>query len=386
MTDGRKLRVVMISPNFHPYIGGAERQALELSKALQNLGVETTVLTRRRQGLASQESIEGIAVKRLWARGRGPSGSLSFMISIFQWLYGRSSEWDVAHVHLAGSHALPAALAGKFLMRPIFVKVGGGRGIGEIAVSSRTVLGRLKLKGLQWLKPRFVAVTKDLALELQEYGLGSDAQVIPNGVDTERFRPPAPSETKKLLRDKIGWPPGPGPFFIYAGRLAPEKRLTDFMEAFAQVLAETGAQAGIILTGEGSEEPGLRALAVKYGLLDKNVFFRGNEQDLDRIYLLADVFILPSESEGLSNALLEAMSCGLPVLASRVGGTAEAVQDGVSGFLFKPGDKNEMKLAIKRLLESPERIKAMGRHARETVEAEYDLRRIAERYLNLYRS
>lgn len=205
MTENRALRVVMISPNFPPYVGGAERQALELSKALQALGVGVTVLTGRRQGLAAEEVVEGIEVNRLWAPGPGTIGSLGFVISTFSWLWAHSFEWDVAHVHLAGSHTLPAALACKFLMRPVFVKVGGTNGIGEIAVSSKTVLGRLKLAALKWLKPRFIAVTKDLTAELREYGLDTNTPLIPNGVDVQRFQPVS-AQQKQELRKSWGWP------------------------------------------------------------------------------------------------------------------------------------------------------------------------------------
>jgi len=376
----------MISPNFHPYVGGAERQALELSKTLQTLGVQVTVLTRHRKGLAHEESVEGVPVKRLWAPRGALSGSLGFMISVFAWLWAHEFAWDVVHVHLAGSHTLPAALAGKLLMRPVFVKIGGGRGIGEIALSSKTVSGRLKLKALGWFKPRITAVTPSLVEELEEYGLDLPVIVVPNGVDTLRFKPPAPGETKKSLRQEVlSWPQGLS--FVYVGRLAPEKRLAGFIKAFAQALSETNAQAHFLVTGEGIEGPALRSLADKLGLLNKSVYFRGNVTELEKeVYLLADIFVLPSQSEGLSNALLEAMSCGLAILASRVGGTQDAVQDGVSGILFGPGDEDGMKRGIKRFLESPGDAQAMGLRARETALERFDLRQVAQQYLNLYRS
>lgn len=375
------MKVVMVSPNFHPYVGGAERQALELSKALHSQGIDVSVLTRSRPGLPKSQTLDGVRIYRLFAPGGYPS--IGFMAAVFGWLWSHSSEWDVVHAHLAGSHALPAALMAKLLRRPAFVKIGGGRGIGEVAVSTRSVRGRLKWRTLRWLRPRLVAVTADLADELAEHDVDLPVSIIPNGVDTERFKP-APQEIKESLRQQsLDWPRGLS--FIYAGRLAPEKRLGDFIGAFAEALKRTSVSAHFILAGEGPEEPGLRETAEKAGLLEKGVHFRGAVDELEqKIYPMADVFVLPSESEGLSNALLEAMSCGLAVIASRVGGTVQVVEDGQSGILFKSGDREEMTRSIERLLRRPEDVHRMGVRAREIILAGYDLRRVASRYRELY--
>ena len=376
------MKVVMVSPNFHPFVGGAERQALELSRALHAQGVDVVVLTRSRTGQPARQKLEGIDVVRLWTPGR--FASIGFMVSVFFWLWSKSTEWEVVHIHLAGSHALPAAFAARLLRRPAFVKIGGGRGIGEVAASMRTVAGRLKWRAMVWLRPRLVAVTPDLAAELAEHGIELPVSVIPNGVDTERFRP-VPDEQKESLRHRaLEWPGGLS--FIYAGRLAPEKRLADFIRAFARALSAARLRAHFLLAGEGPEEPALREAAEKVGLLENGVYFRGTVEELEHnVYPLADVFVLPSESEGLSNALLEAMSCGLAVLASRVGGTALVVEDGQSGLLFAPGDEDAMSRAVERLLRQPEEVRRMGVRAREKILAGYDLRRIAGRYLELYR-
>ena len=217
--------VVMVSPNFHPYVGGAEKQALELSKALCGSGLEVTVLTRRVLGLPAREVIGGVRIWRLPVLRMGLLDPLSFMAGVFAWLVLSSQTWRVVHVHLAGSPAVAAALAARILGRQAIVKVGGGRGIGELAVSSGTPSGRLKLGVLEMLAPLFVSVTGDLVEELREHGLGqAPVAVVPNGVDTEAYVP-APAAGKASARAGLGWPAS-GLAFLFVGGWRPRSAST----------------------------------------------------------------------------------------------------------------------------------------------------------------
>lgn len=324
----------MISAGFHPYVvGGAERQALELSVALMKRGHDVRVLTRLLPGLDPESVVRGVPVHRI-----GGEGAAQFMLAVWSWLRGH--EHDVAHAHLAGSPALAAALAG----RKAVVKLGGGKGIGELAVSSRTAFGRLKLSLLAALKPRFVYVAAELAEEARKYLGDVPLTHIPNGVDVERFSPP------EKRSGEIS--------FMYAGRLSPEKRLPEFLRV-----------SGISMTviGEGPVAVPDASPPV---------------EDLVPFYRRHHVFVLPSVSEGLSNALLEAMACGLCPLASRVGGTAEAVEHGVSGLLFDRMD--EVPGLVKRLVSEPGLAEKLGAGARRRVVERYSLEKTAAAYEALY--
>lgn len=329
--------VVMISAGFYPYVvGGAERQALELSVALAKRGHRITVLTRRLPGLPPSDVVRGIRVERIG----GPS-ALEFMVAVYRWL--RAHDHDVAHAHLAGSPAIAAALAG----RKAVVKLGGGKGIGELAVSSRTLSGRLKLAVLARLRPRFVYVAAELAEEARRFLGDVPLTHIPNGVDVERFSPPPEGRSGPVT-------------FMYAGRLSPEKRLPEFLRA---------AGVPVTVVGEGPVPvPGASPPV----------------DDLVPVYRRHHVFVLPSVSEGLSNALLEAMACGLCPLASRVGGTAEAVEHEKSGLLFD--DLSEVPALVKRLVSEPGLAERLGAEARRRVVERYSLAGVAERYERLYLS
>jgi glycosyltransferase involved in cell wall biosynthesis len=282
------------------------------------------------------------------------------------------------HVHLAGSPALPAALVGRLFGKRVIIKLGGGRGIGELAASSRTLGGRIKLRLLFWLKPRFVAVTKDLAEECAQF-LGPVPVVVqPNGVDTVRYRP-LPGSEKQALRRKLGWPEGLG--FLYVGRFASEKQLGKFLSAWCQAAAGTPGFAALV--GDGPEGEKLRAL-VQQSPLAGRIFIVPPMERIEMAYAAADVFVLPSVSEGLSNALIEAMASGLAVLGSRVGGTAEAVEEGKTGLLFAPQDEGELIEKLKMFLAEPSLAGRMGAAAREKAARDYSLERVAESYERLY--
>jgi glycosyltransferase involved in cell wall biosynthesis len=365
----------MVSPNFHPYIGGAEKQALEVSKALAARGVDVRVLTRRADGLAPQDTVAGIPVTRAIAWGGGFINALVFMCSSF--LHLAHSAARVFHVHLAGSPALSACLAAYIMRRRVVVKVGGGRAIGEIAVSSRKLSGRLKLALLRLFSPNFVAVTRDLADEMREHGFSGEIKVIPNGVDTEVYHP-ASADEKSAIRKRLGWKAGLT--FLYVGRLAPEKQLDRFLKSFAQA---ADASARCIFVGAGPEEGKIRAAVAELKLTDRVQLFPSTQEIAD-IYRAADVFILPSVSEGLSNALLEAMASGLAPLGSRVGGTLETISEGETGLLFGADDDAQMQAQIKRLCSERELAPRLGAAARLEAERRFALPQVAQRYLEVY--
>lgn len=370
--------VLMVSAGFHPAVGGAEKQALELSAALKRRGVEVLVLTRRLPGLAAKDEVRGVAVRRLWCAGTGLVNALTFMASLFWTLWEEAGSARAIHVHLAGSPALAAALAGRLSLTPVFVKLGGGRGIGELAASSRTWSGRLKLAALSWLAPRFIAVTQDLALEAREFLGQVPLTVMPNGVDTARYAP-SDAARKAALRKALGWPPS-GLVFLYAGRLSPEKRLPWFLERWAA--SGAAARSCVAIVGDGPERGALEALRGRLGA--EAVLLRPAMEAVEEAYAAADAFVLPSISEGLSNALLEAMSSGLAVVGSRVGGTAEAVAEGESGLLFAPEDGRGLEAALERLARDPGEARRLGAGGRRAALESFSLDAVAARCERLY--
>jgi glycosyltransferase involved in cell wall biosynthesis len=367
----------MVSAGFWPAVGGAERQALELSAALVERGHRVTVLTRRLPGTLKREVVRGVNVRRLPGPALGALDASAFLVGALGWLLLHWTEWDAVHAHLAGSPALAAAAAGRLLGRPALVKLGGGRGIGELAVSSRTALGRAKLAALAALRPRLLAVVPDLADEARGFLKGAEIEVLPNGVDVGRFAP-VDAARKRALRAELGWD-ADAAVFLYTGRFSPEKRLPWFLRLWR---AAAGPRALAVLVGDGPERSAIETEAAQSGGRARVLDARG---DLADLYAASDAFFLPSTSEGLSNALLEAMASGLAPLGSRVGGTAETVEDGRTGLLFDRDDEAGLAAAAKRLAVEPGLAARLGAAARADVLARFSLERVVARLETLYR-
>lgn len=205
-------------------------------------------------------------------------------------------------------------------------------------------------------------------------------QVLANGVDTERFAPRP--EAKSATRARLGLPQSS--LVIGAvGRLVPIKGHSLLLQA-ASLLAQRGVDVSVALAGDGPELECLRSVAASSGLASR-VFFVGACKEVPDFLNALDVFVLPSISEGMSNTLLEAMSSGVAVVASRVGGNVELIEDGVSGLLFDVGDVAGLAEQLSHLLATPERCNALAGAARSRVMACYRLDSMLESYRNLYR-
>ena len=376
--------VLMLSQTFHPVIGGAEKQALEISKALVKRGVKVTALTRLRPGLSGEETVDGVLIKRLACPGSGAFNSAVFMLKSFFWLLANKAAYDAVHVHLASSPAVAAVLAGKLTGRRVVVKLGGGKGVDEISLSEKTFAGRLKLAFFKLAAPELLVMNDEVYKWLRETPryAGFKLRQFRNGVDTGRYTPP-------LYHEKIAAKAAVGldnlTTFLFVGRLSPEKRVKEFVEAWAEIFTEERERPHIrlVIVGGGPEEAALRKAVADLDLAG-TVTLTGPKDDLLPYYRAADVFILPSISEGLSNSMLEAMACGVAIMASRVGGAREAIAPGVSGCLFDPLNRVELKKCVRGFIEDRTLPLKMGEQARKTVVEKYSMARVADELLAMY--
>jgi N-acetyl-alpha-D-glucosaminyl L-malate synthase BshA len=219
------------------------------------------------------------------------------------------------------------------------------------------------------------AVSESLARETREHfcfdtGAACEIEVIPNFVDLERFRPAAGPD-----------PDGP-PLAVHVSNFRPVKRVPWLVRAFAR--ASAGTDARLVLVGDGPEQMACRRLVVELGL-ERRVRFLGERDALPELLAPADVFVLASDQESFGLSALEAMACGVPVVATRVGGVPEVVQDGLTGFLAPVDDPAAFAERLATLLSDRARSRAMGREARRDVEERFDRGKIVGRYEELYR-
>jgi glycosyltransferase involved in cell wall biosynthesis len=212
---------------------------------------------------------------------------------------------------------------------------------------------------------------------------GSKIVVIGNGVDLTRF---TDAPDRHGIRGALGLPPAT-PLVVVVSRLARLKGLEQLLEA-AAVLKASHPHARFLIAGETA--PGetayleaLKRLAAEYGVADR-VIFAGFRADIPGLLAGADVSVMPSLNEALSNVLLESMAAGAPTVATRVGGTPEALADGVSGLLVAPGDAPALAGAIARLLDDRPLAARLGQAARRVIEERFSVDRMVRSTEQLY--
>ncbi len=202
--------------------------------------------------------------------------------------------------------------------------------------------------------------------------------VIYNGVDTRRFA--LCRETRLAVREELGLPEQS--FVVGSvGRLVPIKDHPTLLKA-AALLSGSGIDLRVLLVGSGPERERLQGRAT--GALEGRVCFAGDSDRVPELLNAMDVFVLPSLNEGMSNTLLEAMACGLPVLATNVGGNPEIVENNLSGCLFTPGDAKWLADKLQLLARDPALIHQLGTAARNRAIESFSLSRMLETYRSFY--
>jgi len=247
-----------------------------------------------------------------------------------------------------------------------------------------------KYRLLRKLHSPFVTQYIALSAQLSSYltqGVGIAAARVTricNGVDVTRFS--ARAARAGLPDAPANFLSGDGLLFGTVGRLQAVKDQLNLVRAFAVWRAAGSAAAvaaRLVLVGDGPLRPELEAEVATAGLSDV-VCLAGARDDVPAIMAALDCFVLPSQAEGISNTLLEAMACGLPVIATRVGGNCELVVDGETGWLVPPEDPRALADAMSNMANDPVRRQQMSHAARARAVTQFSLEAMVDRYLALY--
>jgi len=371
--------VVLILPTYLPEsFGGAEQQSRKLGLALSRLGVRVTLLAPRLFAQTpKRERDASISLRRFRVRqppnlgGRHIGSLIIWTMKLFCWLTLNRKDYDVIHVIHGRLHAVPAVLAGALLRKPTLIKLGRG-GIEHFdldLVSRKRWFGRWYATMLVRYTTSYIANSREIVQDLRRWQIDeSRIHEIPNGVELPR------------LQDGVHQ--GDVARCIYLGRLDREKSIDMMIHGFARLRAEI--RATLTIVGDGDCRRDLEALVENYGIGNR-VFFTGSVTDVARQLQSADIFVSTSVSEGMSNALLEAMSFALMPLVSKVSGVADIVEHNQSGVLFAPGSLDAFASALEAAVAlPPEARRALGAAARATVEERFGIDQVAATHVKLY--
>lgn len=372
----------MVVRLFHPWVGGTERQALTLAKSMQAAGVDVTVLTGRWfRGTRRREEVEGVPVIRhqtLWEffgiRGLRKFGGYLYIVTLAAHILRHRRQYDVLHVHGLNYHTYATVKAAKLAHRPVLVKVansGPASDVLKMKQGEQLALARYMLP-TALAADRFVALNPTIVDELTAAGVPRSSIVhIPNGIDLTSTA--TMEQTSSTGSSRI----------LFVGRLHPQKNLQTLIQAVAKIHAERPGELSVSLIGEGPARPDLEDLIRGLGLHDV-VDMPGEADNVSPHLLDADIFVLPSHAEGMSNALLEAMAHQLPVVVSDIPGNRDVVTDGVDGLTFDPQSADDLASKLLTLVTDPELRQRLGCAARQVVMSTYDLEIVRDRYIEIY--
>ena len=367
-------RVAMIIQRYLPHMGGAERQIHQLAPRLSALGYEIHVLTRHEKGLLRYEVIDGVPIHRLPSIGPKALASATFTAAALLEL--KRLDPHLGHAHEILTPARVALFSKRIINRPIVLKLLRGGDLGDIYKLKRRPFWRTYFEGLKRSLDAFIVISQEIDAELSALGVPKEKRVLlPNGVDTERSIPI--SEDQKIkLRAQLSLP-SQATIVAYAGRLVPEKRVDHLLKIWNNIRSKY-YDACLLIVGGGEEEQRLRKMLVE------GVQFTGQVREAVPYLQAADLFVLPSSTEGLSNSMLEAMSCGLPVLATTVGGAPDVIRHHENGYLIPPDDVESLQRGLETLLGDRTLRFTLGSNARARILADFSLDSVARRLAALY--
>ena len=372
-------RVVVVLPAYLPEsYGGAEQQTRRLARALARRGAAVTLLAPRvARGTPAREREGPVVVRRFHLRaapnlgGRHFDAFLWWCGCISAWLWRNRCSYDVIYVVHGRLHAFPAAIAGTWLGKPVLVKPGrGGEAHFDLSVVRRKrLLGPLFARSIARNTTAWVANSREIAADLSGWGIPRErVQAIPNGIDI-------PEDRRRETGNGVV-------SFLSMGRLDAEKAVDQTIRAFAALSTDTPACLTILGDGPCREE--LEALSRRLRQ-EERIVFTGPVADVTPYLREADVYLSTSLSEGMSNALLEAMSHAVMPVVSRVSGVSDIVQEGVTGLVFPPGDESALTARLEASLAmTTEHRRATG-EAAQTAVRRFSVDRVAELHLSLYR-
>ncbi len=368
-----------IAISCYPTYGGSGAVATELGLELADRGHEIHIISYaqpfRLMGFRERVYFHEVEMEQ-YPLFEHPPYTLALAVAIHE--VAEKHELDLVHVHYAIPHAASAWLARQMLEGRKAPRV-----ITTLHGTDITLTGQHpsfhSITRFTIQKSDGITAVSTFLREETERSFGVEPgriRVIPNFIDTRRYR----RDREPCHRASLA--PGGEKIVMHVSNFRAVKRVEDVVRTFA--LVRNNLPVRLVLVGDGPERPRAQQEAERLGVA-KHVLFLGKHTSVDELLACADLFLLPSESESFGLAALEAMACGTPVVATRVGGLPEVVEDGKGGRLLPVGDVEGMAAAATEILSDATRWEAMSGAARRRAVDEFDVDRVVPVYEAFYR-
>jgi glycosyltransferase involved in cell wall biosynthesis len=384
------IKVLMVTGAYHPEISSGGLQSQLIAKAMTGLAEVRVLTTAIAMGNPRHETIDGIEVTRIHVRMSSTASKLRAAVVMLRELAVLMRWCDVVHVHGVSSKNVIVATMAKLVGRPYLLSLHTSGADEPDAIRKSGVLAWWAFRSAS----RYLAVSPALVKAAIESGIPAHRiEYVPNGIDTARFCP-ATLEKRRQLRTALGHDVD-RPVVLFVGFFSHDKQPRVLFDAWLRLRDSHQADTSLVFVGATKSDyhevdeglvDAMRAEAARRGLGDR-VTFTGAVHNVHDYFRMADVFVLPSRREGLPVALMEAMSSGLPSVASRLpGATDTLIEDGVSGRLVPPGDVEAFAGAVNVMLSDPGAAARMGAAGRTVIARDFSAATIAARWIDNYRT
>jgi glycosyltransferase involved in cell wall biosynthesis len=366
-------------------VGGPAIHVINLNTGLDPARFESILVTGIENpgegsllDLAVEHGIEPVVIPEIVAEATLKPRDLKALVALYRLL--RRERPHIVHTHTAKA-GFVGRLAARLAGVPVIVHTYHGHVLHSYYAPRTTWLLRRMERVLGLLTHRIVAVSEQVKRDLADYRVANPEKisVIPLGFELKPFLDSAIH--RGSFRRELGVSNG-APLVGIVGRIFPIKNHRLFLDAAARVAAEEKA-ARFVIVGDGALRRQMEGHANGLGIADR-VTFTGWRRDLPRIYADLDVLVVSSNNEGTPVSAIEAMASGCPVVATRVGGLPDLIDDGETGYLVPPGDADALGAAVIRLLRNHEAARRIGESARARVSERFTIERLVADTEGLY--
>lgn len=378
------MKIALLSEKYTPDFGGLAISTERLARLLAAAGHAVRVFAPTLNLPPSERRIlpsSGVDVTRFGARKRVDDTLADWFELVVE--EHRRDPFDILHAYFLPQAGFVAAYAGKYLGTPSVVSIRGN----DI---ERAAFDPSKFSHVMYALQNASAVTTNASTLARKAKAFVEREIflIPNGIDTELFKPMARNETLAEMLGLGGKTKEERSAVIgFAGELREKKGLRALLSGYAQ--AAKSRPASLLIVGEvrdGEDKKFFDEFKSANSQLPITVTGPVPHEDMPAYYALMDVLVHPSLRDGMPNAALEAMACGLPVIATPVGGILDALEDGENGVLVNVNDAAALAGKIVELLDDPQKRAGLGQRARETVVEKFGLEAELRANLRVYES
>jgi len=359
------MKIAIVVHYFPPkHIGGTEIASFNIAKYLVQKGHEVHVITWLDSDFPKNNMEEGFYIHRVFGK------NIRFLTTIFYWfkifICLKSIHPDIIHVQNFGL-GISAFFSKKFFRTPYLIYARGSENIFD-----RSFILKKITKLVITNADKLLVLTKDMKKELKMIYNG-EILVVPNGIELDRFKNLSKRKLQKINKKTI----------IFVGRLYSVKGLIYLIEAMVIIQNEEN-NTNLLIIGIGPEKKSLEMMVKKLHL-EHFVKFIGDiaYTEIPKYLVQADVFALPSVSEGFPNVILEAMAAGLPIVSTNIGGLSEIIHNEENGYLVEPKNSEQLAYKILEILKNPEIGHIMSLNNMEKVK-EYSWESVIESLENIY--